>query len=508
MNRQTARDHLPILRWVLTGLLILSGLACTTEERFLDLDNNLAGPVDVVHAGSYFYILNSDFDRRYNQGSILVLDPDAPDGEKKKAVIPTRRMGRSLHAVGSWLLVTYDADEFEEQAHVELRRLSDDGLSVPVVQQWTIECSPVKGQISPREQYLVVSCLGGDIWAGRLNTDNPGASSLQHVRSYGFTRRALYIYETAERSVLMAFPTDLADPNLADLSAQDAWSYEPTEDDNKVKDDGTLELAEGANEVPDVYEETLSDIRQLDLRQPYQMILYDLAAAEDAGFPLVENGTFTSPTQADLERKFIYFTLKNVDGIWEVSDQWLEGQRKYYRTNFWAAQPDPGRTDTFYVSQRGYRDSPYANNIVRVRLNEAALPADFSELGSITTASLFNFERVYGFAGENLDGKNYPGDFAVTSLEGQDVLLVNHFRDAVYWDPLLQKFSIAFKKLGTLPTEQPPDEIIGGSFDRSFYELAVNEQGTVVSCAFYGDAVLILQVDPDTGIDSNITVVK
>ncbi|MFW7381850.1 MAG: hypothetical protein ACOH5I_23795 [Oligoflexus sp.] len=484
-RRRLSSRSLLVLGACLVGLFT----ACRTEERFLTLENNFAGPVDVIHAGSYFYVLNSDFDRRYDQGSIIVLDPDAEEGAEKLAVVKTPRMGRSLHQVGSWMIVGYDRPELEGDGRVELRSIEDDGLSLPVRAAWDIPCSPINAMISPNERYIAVSCIGGDLWAGRLNTAAPEQSNIQHVRSYGVTRRALYFYETDSQSILFAFPTDIAEPRLADLSAFDRLSYNPA---NAINDDGTLELDEGPNEVPDVLETELADIRRPDRRLPYQMAIYDLQAAEAEGFPLILNGTVGSPTQADRERKFIYFTLKNLEENWENDDQWNNPERKYYRTNFWAARPDPKGDETvFYLSHRGFTDSPFANNILRVKINPDAL-TDTSQLPE--SSDILWYERVYGFSGENPDLKNYPGDFEFAHVGQDDILLVNHFRDAVYWDPYLQKFSIAFKRLGSSPSETPPDEEVGIGFGQSYYQLAVNAQGTVVSGSFYGDSVMILDV--------------
>lgn len=490
-------DRKQLSSWALLALgacLLTVFTACRTEERFLVLGDRFPGPVDVVYADPYFYVLNSDYDRRFNKGSIVVLDADAADGEEKLAVVEVPRMGRSMFSRSSWLLLTFDRLEFDGNGRVELRRISDDGLALPLQASWDIPCSPINGVISPLERYLVVSCLGGDIYAGRLDVAEPGQSSLQLVRRYGFSRRALHIFESSTQSVLLAFPTDMADPRLADLSAADTKTYNP---DNPIGPGGALELDEGPNEVPDVFETELADIRRPDRRFPYQMAIYDLRQAEDEGFPLILNGTIASPSQADLERKFVYFTLKNVDGMWESEEQWINPDRKYYRTNFWSTQEHPDDPNVFYLSHRGFRDSPFANNILQVTITPESL-ADTSNLP--LTSEILWFERIYGFQGENLDGRNYPGDFALTTINQEDVLLVNHFRDAVYWDPIQQKFSVAFKRLGTLPTEFPVEELPGIGFDQSFYQIAVGQSGTVVSCSFYGDSVLILDVDPQTGI--------
>jgi hypothetical protein len=181
------------------------------------------------------------------------------------------------------------------------------GLELPVVASWPIDCSPVNAIISPLKRYLAVSCLGGDTWVGRLDANDPSQSTLQLVRSYGMTRRAIYIHESESQAVLIAFPTDMGEQRFTDLTDSDVKSYDPEAEPNN---DGTLVLKDESNEVPDIFEQTVSDLRRLNARRTYQMVIYNLKSGEANGFPFVELGTLKKPTLADQEHKYIYYNLK------------------------------------------------------------------------------------------------------------------------------------------------------------------------------------------------------
>ncbi len=103
------------------------------------------GPVDVANSddGKYFYVLNSDFDRSYNQGSILTIDES---GEKLGAV-KTRRMGRAMALSGTDLLIMYDRPEPEGKYAIELYDLK----SNPKTRSW---CVP--GKVSKNRERLIV----------------------------------------------------------------------------------------------------------------------------------------------------------------------------------------------------------------------------------------------------------------------------------------------------------------------------------------------------------------
>ncbi|MDQ3233740.1 MAG: hypothetical protein M3Q07_18125, partial [Pseudobdellovibrionaceae bacterium] len=215
--------------WIGSTLVLLSvGLfwACKTEEKLPKLGEQIAGPVDVATSpsGSYFYALNSDYERRYNEGSIMVIDPEA-ETPKKVTTISIPRLGRSLDVAQNLLLVTFDAEGDETFRRIDLWDLQNE-TNPTLITSFSIECSPVNGIIAPSQPYFVVSCLNGDVFMGHLNRSNLAASTLDRVRSYGYAHRALYFYENGANTWLLGFPSDLDIPDADDYPAVDKQSYD------------------------------------------------------------------------------------------------------------------------------------------------------------------------------------------------------------------------------------------------------------------------------------------
>ncbi len=493
MTRRFRPTHKRYTIPLFCAAIFSSFLNCKTEERLEQLGKKVAGPIDVAQANGLFYVLNSDFDRSHTSGSILIVDPSAKDGEQKLKAITTARMGRSLHINDSLMLVTFDQEELGGQGQVQLRQVSEDGLELPVVASWPIDCSPVNAIISPLKRYLAVSCLGGDTWVGRLDANDPSQSTLQLVRSYGMTRRAIYIHESESQAVLIAFPTDMGEQRFTDLTDSDVKSYDPEAEPNN---DGTLVLKDESNEVPDIFEQTVSDLRRLNARRTYQMVIYNLKSGEANGFPFVELGTLKKPTLADQEHKYIYYNLKGRNTEQEL-DQTAENGQKFYHTNFWEAKQDPLAANSFLISQRGISSSVYANNVIRVTLNQPALLNDAENFG--LTSEMFSFERIFGFSADNPSSKNYPGDFELYQADSKNLLVVNNFRDAVYW-PGQENFAVTVKSLGEANTSTKPAEYLSDDFDESAYQLAIDDSGTVLSCSFYGGALLVFDLADDGSI--------
>jgi hypothetical protein len=120
---------------------IMAG-ACARKEQFPVLGTNLSSPVDIASSdnGKYFYALNADFDRKYNVGSILVMD----DSGNKLRAIEVPRMGRSLNVVGNVMIATldYEADSGNSITHVQLYDLTDPANPV-LKRDINVDCSPI-----------------------------------------------------------------------------------------------------------------------------------------------------------------------------------------------------------------------------------------------------------------------------------------------------------------------------------------------------------------------------
>lgn len=486
----------PSIRLAAVCALAVSAIdGCRHQEKFPALGTTIVSPIDVASSdsGANFYVLNADMDRTYNTGSVLVLDKD---GNKLNAVsVP--RMGRSLTVSGNDMLVSVDFTDLDKGAALLLFNL-DDPTSPRLVKEWPLDCSPLNAVLRKGYNYFAFTCVDGQVYIGDLAADRAN-SQLHRVRRYGTARRALYIDPT--RGLLFGFPTDASKQTLSDMINKDAATY-----DNAVK------TSDSPNEVPDDYENTARALTSVGARQIHQFYVYDIAKEAEAGFP---DRAVDDPI-IKTELRWLYFNLNNFDGTPDRSldggDGSTDAQWKYYRTNFWSAQPDPDDPNVFYLSHRGpppgkdsiATGSPNANDIVKVSIVGDPHTTDKVPF----TSTFFSFDRVYGFKGAQTTAADYPGDFKIAEVSGQKVLLVNNFRDLVNWSRKDTYFSLA---AATLEDESlwfaescSADPTWGGCSNVdpnwSWFQVAVTNEGRALSCSFYGNAVMLLDVQPGIGI--------
>lgn len=480
---------------------------CTEDEVFPDLGMGFAGPsaVEVSEDGKHFYVLNSDFERKYNEGSLLVIDEEGV----KKTWIDVRRMGINMSVAGSRLLVIYDDedgydDEDEDddkprEAAVEIFSIDEtDSSKLERKAALSIDCSPINVTHRKDYKYFFVTCAGGDLFLGQFG-DNLEDSTIKLVRKYDYTRRALYI--DTKRDLLFAFITDLAKQTTSDLKLLDSRAF---------SDD--LTATAGPNEIPDDYEDTRSARTRTINRYRLQYVVYDIKSEseqEPEAFPYRSLKDDEDPV-ADSELRWLYYTLNDFDGTPDSDDGVLDANYKNYRTNIWEAKPNPQDQDSFYISHRGAEGSENANNIVKVSIigDLKATPAssetddcgpqkdNVSSMCVPKTGNVLSFERVYGFNGE-VDEFHYPGDFEIKEVNGQQLLLVNHFRDLAHWDSDDQRFSIEAKVIGQTWLSYLRDD----SHNRSYHEIAVNQRGRALTSSFYGESVILLNVAPGVSLE-------
>lgn len=465
-------------------------LGCTDPEEFAQINQSVASPIDVAVGddGKYFYALNADFDRTYNTGSILVI---SEDGDKVGAVqVP--RLGRAIAVAGNDLIAVYDKYDDDSDFAIHLYDLSNDPTKPELVKQWTKEnseledfdCTPINIAMRTGYKHFAVTCRIGKLFLGTLETPRTN-SELKLVRDYGKTRRAMYL--DSQKELLIQFPTDMDFQRTTDLLA----------DDTKTFDDETGRVTNKPNEVPDQYEDTKFRRRSLNNeRRRFQFSVYDIAAEREKGFPRLDIDQENDEKAINKELRWTYFTLRDFDHSPDTSAGITDLKSKHYRTNFWAAHPDPLDPNAFYLSHRGKhkKQNRYANSIIRV-----SITGDLTQTDPVPfTKDVLSFERVYGFSGE-LDPKNhFPGDFEVKFINGRLTLIVNHFKDHVNFRGKAA-FSVAAK---LLDGGQWRRELSSTSSSNSYYQLAVNERGKALVCSFYGDALIPLVVDPG----ANMTV--
>lgn len=468
----------------LTGLIFL--MACGRSEKFPELGNRIAGPSDVAvsDSGEYFYILNSDFDRSYDQASILVIKEDG----SKAGRVEIPRMGRAMHLFGNKLVVMFDREEPKDVFKIHLYDLADDPARPELVRTWDgsdeklkMNCLPINAVGKANYSYFFVTCSGGALFVGELKAD-PRQSTLKRVRYYEdrsrrVTRRALHL--DTLRGLLLAFPTDFSQQLNTDIETNDRLSF----------DTKTGKSTEVANEVPDLWEESTYQRRNsYGRRHLYQMLVYDIEAAAEDGFPEIDLSD-TRLNSYNKEHRWIYFTLLDGDFTPDSSAQTTDMSRKRYRTNFWTAQPDPTDSNVFYLSHRGKGESnaQFSNNIVKVELRGD--PRD----STLKTSQVMSFSRAFGYSGEIDVVNHFPSDFKLQTVEGQQVLVINHFKDYVSEATRnAPYFGITSKTLSGGWYQS----IGGGTADLSFFQVAVNQRGKALSCAFYGNAAIPLEVLP------------
>ncbi len=482
-------------------LLTLGSLApasCKREETFPALGEQVASPVDVAVAPGegYFYALNSDFDRTFNAGSLLVIDADG----NKKTTISVPRLGRSIAIAGNDMLVTFDADGTSRAAEAILYDVSTPEAPREVT-RLDLGCSPLNTVMREGYKHFAIACENagdaGGILIGTL-TDDRTQTTVKLVRTYGTARRAMHLDPVNE--LLFAFPTDYGMQTWMDLDLDDSSTFAA---------DGTQTSV--PNEIPDDYEKTRRARSNLSQRHIYQFIVYDLAA-ERAATPEPFPFRDVKSTEVAREFRWTYFNPEGFGGIPD-SDAGLTSTtatRRYYRTNFFAAAHDPDDGAAFYLSHRGHVDSAtglgssQANDVLRVALTgDPRVKAD----GTVPlTSDYLQFTRVYGRGVEdNEKGLHYPGDIEVKHVQGEKMLFVNHFRDLVNWTRSQVYFGIAAKSLGK---DYWSSEVGNSDSDaqKSYYQIAVTSAGRAAACSFYGNKVILFDVVPGAAIKEHLIV--
>jgi hypothetical protein len=458
--------------WLSLSVITLF-VACKKQEKFPELGNRVANPVDVGVDSSerYFYALNSDYPREFNQGSLLVIDTS---GSKVNA-IALPRLGRSLTVAGNALIVTLSKSE-ESPAKILLFDISSPEAPKLAKSFEPTECNPLNAIARANYGYWALSCSNGPIFAGDLASPLEN-STLHKIRNFRMSRRALHL--DTGRNLLLAFPTDIGEQEFSDLQA----------DDSKSVDDNDAETNE-PNEIPDQYERSRFERAKKARNEIHQLAVVNLSESASAGWPEKDQ------TQSIQDLRWVYFNLADKDGTLDLPATATNQNTKYYRTNFWEAKPDLADPDTLYLSHRGTLDktrsvSPHANNIIRVKIT-----GDLTDKGA-KTKDVLTFERVYGFKAElEKSDRHFVGDFELASIQGKSVLLINHFRDLVNW-PGQGYFSLATKVVGDNSWFAESSTSFSG---KSYYQVALTSSGRGLAANFYGNSLILLDVTPGVGI--------
>lgn len=484
--------------WLSMSLLA----ACKGKETLPGLGDAVSGPIDVVSSpsGKLFYVLNSDYQRRYDEGSLLVIDPAGPEGNYKRAALSTRRMGRSLHVAQNLLLVTYDDPEKLNEGFAELWSLSDESQPKQL-QTWDVTCSPINAIIAPSQPYFAVTCNTGAIYLGTWENGDPSNASLDLVRTYGFERRALYFYEGTAKTWLLGFPSDSGEPQYADQSFEDRLGFVP----NDLNED---QFVQQPNVIPDIYENSTSARRRATQGLPYQMFAYNVTeeAAESARlkaegdssfqrFRLVELGsTYSKPTLANQELNYIHFILRDANGQPNTQDGTADIYKRNYRTNFYEAKRGPeNQAGVFYLSQRGNNPGSSGNNVLRLTINPSALARIPQE--EVPFDEIFAIDRIYGLEQDIDTTGRFPSDFEFATIDGEPMLLINHFRDLINFQDATF-YSVTRKFLNQARSLERPSSADSTAYEASYFQIAVSDTGKVLTGSFYGDSLFLFDAHP------------
>ena len=276
------------------------------------------------------------------------------------------------------------------------------------------------------------------------------------------------------------------------------WNYE------------TQEAEDGSNKVPDAFEADRLSASRITERKRFQFIAFDIEASEANGHAFFEETSDTVILAR--EKRWLHFELLNRQGGIDIprADSLRGAGSYYFRSNFWATKVDPDDPEnSFYISHRGGRDNIYGNNVIRVTVtgdSDAVRKQANTGCTEITTVSescvkdvgdYMSFERVYGFA-DQYNKYHYITDFDIQKVGGDKILLVNHFREQSNFSIAESQFSVEASVIGD---DSWLSYFRNTAYQRSWFGVALGSDGTAMSCSFYGNAVMKLDVQPRKALD-------
>jgi len=481
----------------ISATLYFTATGCTSEEKFEDLGQKLASPIDVATSdkGDYFYVLNADFDRTYNAGSVLVMDEDGT----KITAVPTPRLGRTMTVAGNFMLVGFARQDEDNAAQLHIYDVTAPATPKLIKRFEELICNPVNIAAVKDYKHFAVTCSSGSIFMGTFpdSVDAPETASIKKIRRFDVIRRALYI--DPKRELLMGFTAKFDQQNNKDTIYTDDYTY---------KDDGSKTAV--PNDIPDEMESRAALRNNKATRRPYQFFVYDIKNERDNAVATgcvvtdSEDCVFPARRLSDpvslAEQRFIYYNVSNFDGTPDIT---LNPNQKYYRTNFHTALADPDDPNAFYLSHRGIaneKGSPYANDVIRV-----SIIGNLKATNNVApiTQDVLSFERVSGFKGNTNEFK-FPGDIEIATISGQKILLVNNFRDLVNWKRADVYFSIEAQSLDSNLWHAETEN--NSSPQTSWYQIAANERGKAMSVSFYGNAAMLLEIIPGVSLTQELRI--
>lgn len=531
------QDHKTIMQFYVkhvlyhVTLLSLIGLitSCALEEEtFEALEAKISHPSAIAHDGQRFYVVNSDMERVHNAGSILTLDREG----RKIGVVATPRLGRFIVVRPPFIMVGYaPTDQFKTPPQLLIydARLP---TQLKVYKAFSLGCSPISAVAPQRYNYFAVSCDDGQIYVGFFNsydTKNLPQVSLRLVRDYGpHARRAIHI--DTKNHHLYAFSTDWQRSDFQDLVLEDSIQFSATEPPPEVKtpvDFGGVVSSRSAvplyevrvpNEVPDIWEESTQYTVQEQHAQhsQYQVAILDLKALVASGFALESRYSDVSLS----EFRWLYFHSQ--DSAATVSQG-----RKYYRSNFWQAMPDPQDSTKFFISQRGMQTRERnvdVNAIYEVQISgspffeeDESRTQDTDQEGSAVSApthppisSFLKFKKVWGYRAQSTiyarslrnsslsqgphvnSSIRFTGNFDMGQAFGSRYFLINDFRDPA----LFNNNAYSLTLTAGSGAQQPDDLLLFTDRSRSYFAISAIKD-RVLAGTFYTHTLSLFDVTED-----------
>lgn len=476
MNRNSfLRILLPIFSTVFCS--------CAEKKDKPSLDLGLATPLDIISVndtkGEYFYVLNTDFQHQYSSGSLLVLDKD---GNKIKALsIP--RLGESLSATDSRLLIGFNRESDEEDSQVHLYNIQDPE-NPSFVKSFTLtdECTPAGMTSRSGYAYFAVSCENGHLYMGEFKDGDTflSDSTLKKVREYPEVANAVpgTLYIDPKRDLLFRFQKDKTGGLLTDSASEDKETWE-----------NGKRTSESPDEIPDFLQQRGRDV--LDETTRWNFTLYDIAKGKSEDFKFQD---FTDIKAEEV--RFLYFHLDNYDKFPDVPSYAGDQNIKYYRTNIRKVEADPEDPDSFYLLHAGLvkkNFSEHANNIVKVTFKTPSARVDSNGLAP-TLNKYLEFKRVFGFQGISSAKNEYFSSFAVKRFSGRKTLFVNSFKDISNFDDPLYILGAANIFDGPADYLEWFTKVEGTANRDSYSGLALSNSGNLATISFFDQKVRIFEV--------------
>ena len=521
--------------FLLVSLFLIS---CTEHESFVDIKNQIVNPSAITSDGQYFFVLNSDIERKFNSGSIITISTAG----QKLATVETARLGRFIvHASNNKKSYLFTGHSFTNQyAKNPMLNIYDasDPYNLSLVNSIELECTPAGIHVPSNYKYFALGCLNGMVylgfWHDKADDDNEQSNnsdliSLKLIRDYGpHGRKALFIDQ--KNHILYAFAsTNSSQPGFFDLYLEDKTTF----DEQK---NTTYNMP---NEIPDEWE-NLDEFNAFEyhkLTSEFKFAVYDIKQG------ILDNFSYKSKLSeaVNTELRWLYFELDDdlskeyKDDIAKTSSSHDNSNAKNfyrsYRSNFWQIIADKSQNSyeskiSFLISQKGKDEFSLdqdANSIYRFSITDSPfkkLNNSKTSSGYIATSKFLSVKKVWGtnpelslkssdILGQPLTVKNknirYSGNFIKGNFDDKEYLIVNDFRDATTFD----KHSFALTLIDfTKPLNIYNFSDIVHSFNRkySFYGLSAIEN-ILISGAFYSNTLNLFTISDDFKL-TNLQTIK